>query len=232
MTVDGLTLAVTSSTGVLSLAIGRVADGATELLAQSEVVTERRHAEEISPRLAELLATAGVGFGDLDRLAVDVGPGHFTGLRVGVATVRALAFALDRPVVGLSSLAILAAAQWDGAEAGPVTAVIDARRGEVFQQTFTASGPGGPPSVVAPEEGARSAVGLVVGDGVDRYPELYRAAAGTTGARPELGVTLAARAMLELSQGRPGSAGTTIVPDYLREPDAVANIRTRVGAGS
>ncbi|MEM7273117.1 MAG: tRNA (adenosine(37)-N6)-threonylcarbamoyltransferase complex dimerization subunit type 1 TsaB [Actinomycetota bacterium] len=220
-----LTLAVSSSTGVMSLAVGRsAADGAAVV-----VPTERRHAEELSPRLQAVLAEAGVGLGDLERLAVDVGPGRFTGLRVGVATVRALAFALDLPVVGCSSLAVLAAGPAAQAEAAgaPVTAVIDARRSEVFQQCFVAGAPAGPAEVGPAADLAAAARGLVVGDGADRYRSDYDAVAGLTvieGRNP------VAATMLDLAGDDPGRPGVTIVPDYLRDPDAVPNIRTRPGA--
>lgn len=245
---EGLTLAVTSSTGVIGLAVGRVASGrvaddriseyTVEHLSEIEVVTDRRHAEEISPRTSELLASAGVGLGDLDRLVVDFGPGRFTGLRVGLATVRALAFALNLPVVGVSSLEVLAAGAvsdtavaGDGAPPAVVTAVIDARRGEVFQQTFRNGQPVAPAQVGEPDQLAATVEGgsVVVGDGVDRYLDQYRAAEANR-LRLFEGRVPKASVMLELSQGRPGVPGTEIQPLYLREPDAKPNIKTRVGS--
>ncbi len=229
---EGLTLAVTSSTGVIGLAVGRVAAAGVECLGDIEVVTDRRHAEEISPRINELLGSAGVGLGDLSRLVVDFGPGRFTGLRVGLATVRALGFALQIPVIGLSSLAILAAGGPAERSNRSVTAVIDARRGEVFQQTFLDGEPSTPAQVGEPGSlaGAIASGGLVVGDGVDRYLDEYRAAAATgqfelVEAEVPKGAT-----MLELSRGLPGSPGTEVQPLYLREPDAKPNIKTRVGS--
>jgi tRNA threonylcarbamoyl adenosine modification protein YeaZ len=232
----GLTLAVTSSTGVMSLALGlvdRVGDSQpVSVLCDVTVATERRHAEELIPQVQRLVADAGFTVGHLDRLMVDVGPGRFTGLRVGLATVRALAFSLGRPVVPLTSLAVLAASaprpQTDAdVDPGTVTAVIDARRSEVFQQTFVDGEPQSEPVVIAPEDGAKSAAGVVVGDGLDRYVDLYREAADAASLVVE-GVHLTAVAMLGLGQGVAARPGTEITPLYLRDPDAVPNIRTRV----
>ncbi len=228
-----LTLAVTSSTGVMGLALGPVTTAGTGpqtdpgRIASIEIVTERRHAEEIGPRLQELLNGAGVGFAELDRLVVDVGPGRFTGLRVGLATVRALAFALDLPVVGLTSLAVLAAGHHGETESTAVTAVIDARRNEVFQQTFVGGAPAGPARVGPPAELAGEACGLVVGDGLDRYVDLYRAVPGLDCQRHR---HPSAEVMLALGRGRPATAGVDVRPLYLREPDANPNITTRVAA--
>lgn len=94
-----------------------------------------RHAAALLPLAAELLERAGIGFGDLDRLAVGVGPGTFTGLRIGVASARALARAAMIPLVGVStlqSLALNALAFRELATVHSVVAVMDARRGEVF----------------------------------------------------------------------------------------------------
>ncbi len=224
-----LTLAVTSSTGVMGVALGRTAADAIEV----EVPTDRRHAEEMSPRLQEVLDQGGVSLQDIERLAIDVGPGRFTGLRVGLATVRALAFALDIPVVGMSSLLVLAAGvSLDDAgqsHTGPITAVVDARRAEVFQQTFVAGAPVGEPQVGTPEDLASAADGLVVGDGADRYAEHYGAIAGLTVAS---GKNPRAAAMLTIAAHQPGMPGIDIAPLYLRDPDAKPNIKTRPVAAS
>jgi tRNA threonylcarbamoyladenosine biosynthesis protein TsaB len=94
-----------------------------------------RHVSRLLPLCAELLAQAGVGFADLDRLAVGVGPGTFTGLRIGVATARAIAQAAVIPLVGVStlqSLALNALSDPPRDRVEAVAAVLDARRGEAF----------------------------------------------------------------------------------------------------
>jgi tRNA threonylcarbamoyladenosine biosynthesis protein TsaB len=85
------------------------------------------------PLAVELLERAGIGWDDVDRIAVGVGPGTFTGLRIGIATARALARARDIPLSGVPTLQSLALnALGPGRPIGPVLAVLDARRGEVF----------------------------------------------------------------------------------------------------
>jgi tRNA threonylcarbamoyladenosine biosynthesis protein TsaB len=93
------------------------------------------HSQELLPELERLLERAGTGWGEVDSIAVGVGPGTFTGLRIGIATARALAQALDVGVRGVSSLVALATGAAAGAELEPgrlVLATIDARRGQVF----------------------------------------------------------------------------------------------------
>lgn len=101
-----------------------------------------RHATALLPLAAGLLERASLGFADLDRVAVGVGPGTFTGLRVGVATARALARAAAVPLVGVSTLQSLAMNALSFRELPSfelVAAVLDARRGEVFAAAWTPS---------------------------------------------------------------------------------------------
>jgi tRNA threonylcarbamoyladenosine biosynthesis protein TsaB len=100
----------------------------------------RGHAEALMPLVAAVMSTAAVEFSDLDRIAVTVGPGSFTGLRVGVAAARGLALAAGKPAVGLTTLAALAAPFFDADDAKALLAVIDARHDQVYMQLF---GPGG-----------------------------------------------------------------------------------------
>jgi tRNA threonylcarbamoyladenosine biosynthesis protein TsaB len=115
----------------------RLADGTT-LRARDDPGTGERpgHTTRLLPLASELLGEAGLGWGEVQRIAVGVGPGTFTGLRVGVAMARALAQSLDIDVVGVSTLRVLAEAALAEAAprgaAGAVLAAIDARRGEVF----------------------------------------------------------------------------------------------------
>lgn len=229
-----LALALSSSTGVMSAAVGRV--GAVDPAAAVTLSTDRRHAEEISPLIQKLLADGGITLEDLDLLIVDRGPGRFTGLRVGLATIKTLAFALDVPVVGLTSLEILAAVARSlpsggpgGAQSAPeaITAVIDARRDEVFQQRFGIDlVPLGKPVVGAAAELAARAGGIVVGDGLDRYRDDYEAA-GVPGARLVAGVDVDAAVMLAIVADRAAVAGSAIEPLYLRDPDVNPNVKIR-----
>jgi tRNA threonylcarbamoyladenosine biosynthesis protein TsaB len=131
----------------------RVADGGTLALRDDPGAGEPPgHATRLLAMTGDLLAKAEVGWSELDRIAVGLGPGTFTGLRVGVATARGLAQALSLELVGVSSLRALAEAaatrgtpSADLGQAGPggeregVLAVIDARRGEVFAAAYAAA---------------------------------------------------------------------------------------------
>ncbi|MEZ5407908.1 MAG: tRNA (adenosine(37)-N6)-threonylcarbamoyltransferase complex dimerization subunit type 1 TsaB [Acidimicrobiales bacterium] len=214
-----LCLAITSSTSVVGVAVGRAGAPAAEAVAH-EVATDRRHAEELTPLVARTLADAGLTLDQIGCFAVDVGPGRFTGLRVGLATVRTLALVAARPVVALSSLEILAGAEPDR----PLLAVVDARRGEVFQQRFGPDGADGAPVVGRPEAVAPGAAGagqpVTVGDGADRYPEWYGAGL-VPGREPSAAV------MVTLAGRRLALPGHLVAPVYLRDPDVHINVTTR-----
>ncbi len=97
----------------------------------------RGQAERLMPLLQEVLARAGCTWGDLDALAVGVGPGNFTGIRIAVAAARGLALGLGKPAIGVSTLE----AQAEGVSR-PCVSIADARRGMVYAQVFTPEGPG------------------------------------------------------------------------------------------
>ena len=107
-----------------------VRDG-ERMLASAREVMARGHQERLAPMAQQVMAQAGVAFDQLDRIGVTVGPGSFTGLRVGIAFAKGLAAALDLPTAGVGSLEALAA-EADGL----VFAVVDARRGQVYVQGF------------------------------------------------------------------------------------------------
>jgi tRNA threonylcarbamoyladenosine biosynthesis protein TsaB len=212
------------------------------LLAEVRLGRGRRHAETLAPAVQEACRLAQVALADLDALAVDVGPGLFTGLRVGLATAKGLAMGLGRPLVGLSSLQLLLAGAAALRVRGPVLAVVDARRGEVFWTHAELEGAvpwwrTGAPAPVAskPEVGPPAALAWVVqelvatgrtplllGDGAWRYREELGRAGGQvadqalTGLAPGL---LAEVALAELAAGRASSA-EAVGPLYLREADA------------
>lgn len=110
----------------------------TRLVGRS-LMLGRGHAEHLMTELAALLAETGLTYQDLTRLAVTIGPGSFTGLRVGLATARSLALALDIPLIGASSLEALALTI-KGAATEPLAVLIDARRDQVYGQIFTMDG--------------------------------------------------------------------------------------------
>ena len=107
-----------------------VVDGERVLACAREVMA-RGHQERLAPMAQQVMAKAGLTFGQLDRIGVTVGPGSFTGLRVGIAFAKGLALSLDRPTVGIGTLEALAAHA-----KGLVFPAIDARRGQLYLQAF------------------------------------------------------------------------------------------------
>jgi tRNA threonylcarbamoyl adenosine modification protein YeaZ len=130
-------------------------DGADCPQAIETIAMERGHAEALLPLIDRVMARVAGGFASLGRVAVTVGPGSFTGLRVGIAAARAIGIACKIPVTGVSTLAALAAPLILEQKPGLVAAAIDARRGNVFFAVFGLDGR----AVLAPRmEPAREAV--------------------------------------------------------------------------
>lgn len=187
----------------------------------------RRHAELLAPAIAFVLDQARASLADVRTIAVDVGPGLFTGIRAGVATAQGLAQGLGVGVVEVTSLAVLARSAYDAGWPGPVAAVVDGRRGEVFCARYearTAEAEG--PRRFRPVELAQQLAGrpdlLVVGGGALRYPDAF---AGLRVARiaepsPRALVALAAD---KLDHGVAAVEAGAVRPLYLREPDARIN---------
>jgi tRNA threonylcarbamoyladenosine biosynthesis protein TsaB len=243
-------LAIESATDTVGVAVLRDGDGEVERTR----VGGRAHAEHLAPAIEEACALAGCAVTDIDQVAVDIGPGLFTGLRVGVATAKALAQALGLDVLGVGSLDILAAAAWERLGArptGPVAAVVDARRGEVFAAAyhFGAEADVSDPATVrhdrlepmAPVALEDWLVGLatdkdrvtVVGDGAVRYREqlsihasLDLGLADELSAPPPLAQAHLARR--RLAGGATPSAPADLVPDYRRPADARINWEQRL----
>jgi tRNA threonylcarbamoyl adenosine modification protein YeaZ len=199
-----LVLALDTATPTLVAGVARwsAADGA-QVLAEQAVPSGTRHAELLTPAIRDALADAGVTRANLEAVVVGLGPGPFTGLRVGVVTAAALGDALGLPVVGVCSL--------DAVGSGARTVVTDARRKEVYWATYGADGTRTDgPAVVRPADLA--AGGPFVGDPAfaDRLGAPVEPAEVTTA-----GLLRAAAAQL----ADPSSAGP-LVPLYLRRPDA------------
>jgi tRNA threonylcarbamoyladenosine biosynthesis protein TsaB len=154
----------------------------------------------------------------VERIAVGLGPGGFTGLRIGIATARALAQARDLPLVGVSSLAALAAAVRGPDPLTAVVAVIDARRGEVF-----AASPGAfEPVALSPAALAERIVpgSLAVGDGAVRFRGQLERAGATVPADDSPLHRVSAIHVARLGADREPAGRDTLLPDYRREPDA------------
>ncbi|GLH77771.1 tRNA (adenosine(37)-N6)-threonylcarbamoyltransferase complex dimerization subunit type 1 TsaB [Bradyrhizobium sp. SSBR45G] len=100
----------------------------------------RGHAEALMPLIARVMQQSGVGFRELDRIAVTTGPGSFTGLRVGLSAARGIALAAHKPVVGVTTLSAYAAPIVSEDRANPVISAIDARHDHVYYQVVSGSG--------------------------------------------------------------------------------------------
>ena len=232
-----LILAIETATIEVGVAIG---DG-TGPIATVTVRPGRRQAETLHPAIADVCRTARVSFAELDALAVDIGPGLFTGLRVGVAAAKALAAGLGLPIVTATSLDVLVAA----CPAGPavVVPVVDMRRGEVAWQLPDRPGePGRPgeavrvgrPAELAAELDRLGAPVLLVGDGALRH----RAELAGHGSPPPVfgGIELAAppvASLVVLAVKAMGDGAfsdpAAVRPFYGREADARINWSSRQG---
>lgn len=168
--------------------------------------TPMKHGEQLAPLIREVLTDLGWAPADLTGIVVGVGPGPFTGLRVGLVTARTMGFVLGIPVQGVCTLDALAL---DADVPGPLTVVTDARRKEVYLATYDGGRTSGP-EVVRPAEAVTA--GTVVGPGTDLYPDTFGEARGPM--RPSA-VTMARAAAEGLVAVLPPE------PLYLRRPDAV-----------
>jgi tRNA threonylcarbamoyladenosine biosynthesis protein TsaB len=240
MRVLGLDTATSATAvGLLELA----ADGreltAIECRDDPPARTRPRHTSALLALAIDALAGAGVGWDELDLLAVGTGPGTFTGLRIGISTARALARARDLPIVGVSTLRSLASGAAATAQAQDrlPLAVLDARRGEVFVAGWAHSGAPDPPLIapaaVAPQRLATMLAEtgerwLAVGDGA----VAFRQALERSGARvPDDGAALHRASALthcRLATGLRPQHPNDVRPRYIRLPDA--ELARRAGA--
>src|SRR5271165_3431037 len=137
-------LAIDTSCGAASVAV--VETGRIEPLAIVSRAMARGHAEALAPMVEEVARGIEGGLPSIGRIAVTIGPGSFTGIRVGLALARAMGLVLGIPVVGVSTLVAFAAPVLSEPRTGVIAAAIDARHGSVYFQLFEASGrPLGPP---------------------------------------------------------------------------------------
>ncbi len=168
-------LAIDTALGACSVAVYEAASG--ETLAVQSIEMDRGHAEAIVPMIERVVHHAGVDFADLDRIVTTVGPGSFTGLRVGISAARGIGLACEKPVVGVSTLDVLAAPYVTETETVPIVTAIDARHGNLYLQML---GAGGrkliSPRVMSLTEAMRSvAIGLVrlIGTGANLIAEQW-----------------------------------------------------------
>ncbi|HEX2892398.1 MAG TPA: tRNA (adenosine(37)-N6)-threonylcarbamoyltransferase complex dimerization subunit type 1 TsaB [Marmoricola sp.] len=168
-----------------------------------------RHGEMLAPGIADVLRRVGALSQDITAVAVGVGPGPFTGLRVGLVTARTMAMALDIPVYGVCSLDIIAAEAVDQGLEDFLVAT-DARRKEVYVASYADGRRVSGPEVVKPLDAATDAV--VVGRGATLYPEAFPHSRGPEGPSAAVLCDVVVRERYELLDPE---------PLYLRRPDAM-----------
>ena len=200
-------LVLALDTATPTLVVGLAATGPDgRVLAETALASGTRHAELLTPTVTAVLTEAGVTLTDVGALVVGLGPGPYTGLRVGIVTAAALGDALGLPVHGVCSL--------DAVGSGARVVVTDARRKEVHWRAFDDAGaPTTEPGVGRPEELELPDLPLV---GDVRFAE--RLGRGVTAA--EVSTAGLVRAAGPLLDGPPAP----LVPLYLRRPDAVPNV--------
>ncbi len=196
-----LILAIETATKLCSVALAR--DGV--LLSLHELESDQHiHAEKVNVFIEAVMKDAGLSLQDLDAVAVGIGPGSYTGLRIGLSAAKGLCYALDVPIIGLPTLGTMvraAVAQYPGM-GGTLWPMIDARRMEVFTQPFDATAQ--PMADVAPlilEEGwaASQEIRTVFGDGADKAAELWE---GRVQISHLPGVKPSAAAMMQAAEQR------------------------------
>ena len=233
-----LILGITTSTAQVGCAIG----GHEGVLGAVQSIRGRRHAETLVPAIEFLCRQTRVELRDIGAVAVDLGPGMFTGLRVGVAAAKAFSHARRLPMIGVASLDLLAFPLRHSTRR--IVCALDAGRGEIFHASYRQS-PGGVQRITEPEVASPAdlasdldATGeevLLAGDGALRhhgsFDTIRRVELADHGeAYPLAGslVQLAHARALREEFVNP----TEVVPIYLRQPDAEINWTTRDGAVS
>lgn len=238
-----LILALDTSSARGSVAVVRAPAGGTPIAIERAGDAARSHTERLPAELMAVLHDAGATLQDVERLAVAVGPGSFTGLRVGIATIQGLALARAIPVTPVSTFEALA---WHARTAGTPTdaiaAWVDAHRGEVFATLFAADGVTtlAPPTSLAPDatlDAWRDALVpharvRFIGDGAVRYRDAIAAALGGRAVMDDAAPALAG-AIGRIAAAEPGRAVRphALVPLYVRRPDVeLARDRRQAGA--
>ena len=182
-----------------------------------------RHATQLLAAIESVVEEGG-GWPAVTLIAVGVGPGTFTGLRIGIATARALAQGRSLPIVGVSSLAALAAGVGDDPRAR--LAVIDAKRGEAFAALHDAAGEQvwepfvAPPDDLCQRIAALPEAPLAVGDGSLRFRDELEAAGAAVPGPSDAVHRMRARHVCRLAEAVTAGAPESIEPVYLRRPDA------------
>ena len=233
-----IVLGIETATTQVGCALG----GVEGPLASFHAARGRRHGEILAPAIQFVASQAEIDLREISVVAVDIGPGLFTGLRVGLATAKAMAQALRVPMIGLTSLDLLAHPVRTSSKL--IASVVDARRGEVFWATYRHVPGGlqrlsdysiGPPGDLASDLMATGEECLAVGDGALRYADVFAEVSHVELGSAGLAYPSAA-ALVELAHPRAIREEFVqpweVEPLYLRKADAEANFQQRVRTGT
>jgi tRNA threonylcarbamoyladenosine biosynthesis protein TsaB len=230
----GLILAFDTATAATSVALGR-GDQIHEARHDPGPGERPGHQTMLLALVDQAFAQAGASWDDVERLAVGIGPGTFTGLRIGIATARALAQGRGIPLLGVSTLEALAMGSTRPSqqigdvdakrESTPVLAVLDARRGEAFAAAWLGDRRLLAPAALSPDALAEAAAGLpgtalAVGDGAVRFRERLEAIGADVPPDDAAVHRVSARRHLGLAEKAPAGGTDQVLPEYLRVPDA------------
>ncbi len=238
---ESLILSIDTATPCSSVALTRGTRNNGTVLASLGVSSKITHSRRLLSIIDYLMSETEVGWASIEAIAVSLGPGSFTGLRIGMATAKGLAFAADKPMIGVSTLDGLAS------KCAPfpwICAVLDARKNEVYAAFYRTDGEGltvlsGKPMVISPEKLAESITEptVMVGDGVNIYGDVWKSLLGAK-------VLFAPAYLHQPSAASLGFIGkeklqdsdiltvAEAVPIYIRSSDAELNlIRSNAGAG-
>jgi tRNA threonylcarbamoyl adenosine modification protein YeaZ len=213
-----IVLAVDTSSAAVSAAVASVersvgdTSGNVRVVAERQTIDARAHAELLTPSITACLSEAGVTVADVAAVVAGVGPGPFTGLRVGLVTATAFADARGIPTYGVCSLDAIARA----VDARAVLVATDARRHEVYWARYCDGRRVTGPAVCRPADVPRCESEVIAGAGARRYPDVFSA--------PLPGSEYPAMAALVRAAGDRIAAGAPserLTPLYLRRPDAV-----------
>ncbi len=218
-------LAFDTSTDWLSIAIGR----SDQIIAEIEERAPRAHLNRLLPAIDDLLKKAGGAPGDIEQIAVGVGPGSFTGVRIAISTAQGLAHAIGCPLIGVSTLDTIAARL--PKSNATIYPILDAKRGEVYTAGYNNLGHRvSDHQVLAPEKLARklSESGkpvLMTGDGLEKYRDIFQNELGdlATFSKPTLwppNASVLIKLAREKIEKEPVGSYFKVLPIYIRLSDA------------
>jgi tRNA threonylcarbamoyl adenosine modification protein YeaZ len=221
-----LVLALDTSSAATAVALARVEPGAIAIVARRVNIDARAHGEVLTPAIRSCLEDAGATVGELAAIVAGIGPGPYTGLRVGLVTAAALGDALACPTYGVCSLDAIAGAVFAGHESGDghlfggrLLVAADARRREVYWAAYDEGIRIDGPAVTKPADLDTDGISAMVGAGARLYADSIGAGRMTILDQdfPDPGALIAVAA----DRIRNGARSERLVPLYLRKPDAV-----------